>query len=98
MWRNLNLGLSELLSEKDRVKHVVVGGEAEELTWLISEAKPKVLSMLLLEEPNSKATHRRDDIIVWRLTVGSLEDRLGRLVLEDPGTCLGRLVLEDPGT
>ena len=36
--------------------------------------------MLLLEEPNSKATRRGYGVIVWRLTVGSLEDRLGRLV------------------
>jgi len=36
--------------------------------------------MLLLEEPNNKAAHRRDGVIIWRLTVGSLEDRFERLV------------------
>ena len=59
---------------------MIVGIVAKEHTWLIGETKTKILAMLLLEEPNSVAPNGKNSIIVWRLAVGSLEDRLGRLI------------------
>ena len=59
---------------------VIVGSVAEENTWLIGKTKTKILAMLLLEEPDSVASDRRESTVVWRLTVVSLEDRLGRII------------------
>jgi hypothetical protein len=69
---------NSLLCEKHRTIDVIVGSVAKENTWLVSETKPEILAMLFLEEPDSIAPNR--SIIVWRLTVASLEDSLGRLI------------------
>ena len=66
--------------EKDCTKYVSVGSVVKENTWLTSETKAEILVKLLLEETDNVASNWRKSIIVWRLTVGILEDGLCRLI------------------